>query len=409
MAKLLREPNGTFATRLSFGRDPVTKKQIRKYKAFPGVTDEAQAQALADAFEASFSKVSGSVVGKDLPDALLSYISDKQARKGSPTTAATYRSAVENYVRPSFSDIEPMDVEAYMVDNLYTELLEHGGRKRQGLAPSTVLKVHGLLRGAWRWFIKQGIACENPVLLADPPDPDDYEAVPLDESQLAAVLEAVEAILADEHAPVFDRNAAVAVRIALATGMRVGEECALIKPEVYIGRGFVHVRANAIEDDGKVERRLKTKGKKSRNVKFAESLGALLEEHFAWQRRTLPPPSERSSGKEFVLTDAAGAMLRPSSVSKWFKRLARSLGFPEEVKYHSLRHTHASLLLAEGVDLKTIAARLGHARESLTLEKYSHVMPGSDEHAAETFGEIEDRARKAGDAGKASEDPEADP
>lgn len=409
MAKLFREPNGTFATRLSFGRDPVTKEQVRKYKSFPGVTDEAEAQRLADEFEASFSKVAGAVLGKDVPDALLSYIRDKKLRGGSPKTASTYRSAVECYVRPAFEGMDPRDVAAHNLDRLYTDLLERGGRNGTGLSPNTVLKLHRFLRGAWKWFEKMGVADDNPVVLAEPPDPGDYEAVPLDEAQVADLIAEAEAILADAAAPAFDRSGAVAVRLSLATGMRVGEECALIQPEVHLDRGFAHVRANAIEGDGTVERRLKTKGKKSRNVSLSESMRSLLERHFAWQRKNLPPVAERASGKPFVLTDAAGAMLRPSSVSKWFKRLARRLGFPEEVKFHSLRHTHATLLLAEGIDLKTVAERLGHARDGFTLEVYGHVVPGRDELAAETFDQIEDRARRAGDAGKASEDPEANP
>lgn len=410
MAKVFRQPDGSYATRLSFGRDPITKKQIRKFKAFPGVTDKAEAQALADAFEESFSSVAKTVIGKDLPDALEVYVREKQRRKGSPKTAATYRSAIKNYVRPRFAGIAPDDIETHMLDDMYTDLLENGGRKGTGLSAGTIAKLHGFLRGAWKWFHKMGVADSNPVILAELPEPEDYEAVPLDEEQLAALLDAVDAILEDADASAFDRNAAVGVRLSLATGMRAGELCAVIKPEIYLARKFIHVRANAIEEDGDVRRRLKTKGKRSRNISLPDSTCMLLRSHFAWQRKSLPAASERASGMEFVLTDAAGAMLRPSSLSKWFKRLARRLGFPEAVKFHSLRHTHASLLLAEGADIRTVAERLGHARESLTLETYSHVMPGRDEHAADLYDRIAERALgRSGDAASAAEDPEADP
>lgn len=73
---------------------------------------------------------------------------------------------------------------------------------------------------------------------------------------------------------------------------------------------------------------------------------------------------------------------------------------PKEASFHSLRHTHASILLANGMDLKTIAERLGHANESLTLKIYSHLMPGRDQAAAQTIAAIDRRM---------SEKPEADP
>ena len=80
--------------------------------------------------------------------------------------------------------------------------------------------------------------------------------------------------------------------------------------------------------------------------------------------------------------------MRPSDVSKAFLAVCRKLKLPRGTTFHSLRHTHASWLLASGCDIKTLSERLGHASVATTLNIYSHLMPGRDETAALAFAEV---------------------
>ena len=91
-----------------------------------------------------------------------------------------------------------------------------------------------------------------------------------------------------------------------------------------------------------------------------------------------------------------GFFMRPTTVSKAFSRLRNSLGLPKGCTFHSLRHTHATWLLANGANLNDIAERLGHANESTTLRLYAHAMPGRDQRAAEVFDKFTDELKGDG-------------
>ena len=99
-----------------------------------------------------------------------------------------------------------------------------------------------------------------------------------------------------------------------------------------------------------------------------------------WQRARVGP-----CGPDTPLVSHDGALADPDDVSAAFRRMAGELGLPKWASYHTLRHTHASLALANGVDLKTTQERLGHSSGATTLEAYGHVLPGRDAAAAAAF------------------------
>ena len=88
-----------------------------------------------------------------------------------------------------------------------------------------------------------------------------------------------------------------------------------------------------------------------------------------------------------MFTDTSGNPIDPDRVTKEFVRLARLAGL-EPVRLHDLRHTHASLMLQAGVHPKVVSERLGHASVAITMDVYSHVLPGIQEEAAERFARL---------------------
>ena len=107
--------------------------------------------------------------------------------------------------------------------------------------------------------------------------------------------------------------------------------------------------------------------------------------HAAWQEGSyLPNPSW-----SFPLCClAGGSPIRPSSASRAFTQMRKEIGLPAGTTFHTLRHTHATWLLYNGGDIRTVSERLGHAKVSTTLELYAHVLPGRDDAAAEAFGDV---------------------
>lgn len=89
---------------------------------------------------------------------------------------------------------------------------------------------------------------------------------------------------------------------------------------------------------------------------------------------------------DLVFSKPDGAPYDPSGVTHTFKRIVKRLGLPD-VRLHDLRHTHASLMLKQGIHPKIVSERLGHSNIGITLDTYSHVMPGLQEAAALRFEE----------------------
>ena len=324
---------------------------------------------------------------QDMPSIKAAY--DKiEADGAGANTVKTYRSMLRCYVEPYIGRADVGDVEPYVVDGLYFTLLTEGGRDGQGIAASKVVNLHWFLSGAWRWMASQGIAASNVLDSVTKPRPQPREAAAYDEADFAKLSAALaEELARDEggRSAVMRRNCAMAAYLALWTGMRCGEVCALARPDVRLAARTALVRATMVETPSGLVRQPKTKGKRSRSVSLYGETAERVRAHLDWQAEYLPKGLDvRRLG---VCCDADGGFLRPSAVSAWFSGLRDELGLQRGTSFHTLRHTHATWLLLQGVDPKTVMERLGHAKVTTTLELYGHVLPGRDAAAAQAFAE----------------------
>lgn len=384
-----RDARGVYFARPYLGTD-VNGKPIRPYKSFPEAKSLAEARLMAREWASGLTASAGMHVGNTIGEIMGRYLRALEARDKSPSTLRTYRSLVSCYAAPAFGRMAPQDLQPYMMEDFYTEMLLEGVCGRERLSPNTVRKFHGFMNGFYSWMRRNEVLQVNPMASVEPPPKEHVEAAFLDEAQMAEVDGALSRIVFDRDAAPFERAAALAGTISLWQGLRVGEDCALGRGDANLGRRNLHVHANAVEAAGGVERRMKTKGKKSRNSTITDRVAEAIEFQWAWQGDYY---GKEASAPSFpICSGADGRLVRPSSVSRWFRReICQRLGLPRDIHFHSLRHTNASVLLAEGVDLKTAAERLGHAKETLTLEIYGHVMPGRDERAAEVLDKVSER------------------
>lgn len=124
-----------------------------------------------------------------------------------------------------------------------------------------------------------------------------------------------------------------------------------------------------------------------RTIHLDQRTTARLERHRAWQNeiREMIGPSWQDRGLVFARPD--GRWERPDSVTQAFRRAVRRVDVPY-IRFHDLRHTHATLLLRAGVNAKVVSERLGHSSVSFTLDTYAHVLPGMQSQAAEQFSEL---------------------
>ena len=129
-------------------------------------------------------------------------------------------------------------------------------------------------------------------------------------------------------------------------------------------------------------------------MELPPSMVACLDAHRLRQdefRRQFGP--HYRSDLDLIFANPDGSPLKPNSVSATVSRLCRHLGLPKGASLHVLRHSHASLLLADGMDLATVSARLGHSSIRTTADVYSHAIRGKDRVAAQCWDDIMQRAR----------------
>ena len=380
--------DGTLFVRPYLGTNPVTGCKVQPYHALKS-TDMAEAEREAAEW---FATIMGNPL---LASALDGYVDELEAMGAPPNTVATYRSCAKR-LKPLVGSVRLRDLTTRNCSDAYRVLLDRGREDGGPLAANTVRQAHWFLRGAYNHFLDQGMVTVNPVVLAAKPSPTKHEAVALDEFSFDRLREALARVMdgrplvegADEP-DAWERNVAMAAYVALVTGMRRGEVCGLRRRDVMGARGFIHVGGTAVEPRGKhfregVVYQERTKGKRSRNVSVRKQDVAEIRAHVAWQDRRF------RGGPDTPIVSVDGSMCRPSAIAAGFSAMAARIGLPKGTHFHTLRHTHASMLIAGGVDTKTVSERLGHASVSTTMDIYAHVMPGRDEVAANVFGDIMD-------------------
>lgn len=386
-----RDAKGVWYAQPYLGTTP-EGKQIRPRRSFPEAATRAQAQELANRWLSDIS-AGGKVQSVVIADLLYAYIDERRAKGVSPYTVKRWRLFTRSYVGRYLKGKSVLDLGVMEFSDFETRLLLPKDKRGQGLSRNTVRSVHFFLRGAYNHWVKAGVCETNPLFYVEPPHEDKHEAVALDEWDYPGLDEAITTALhPDEPTEKTMREAAYAFAawLALHTGMRVGEVCAMRRRDVSKRMGYLHVCGKIVElDGGGVERVDVTKGRKSRNVSMTERE---LETIFGYIELQDGFTDVFTPGMPLVSFD--GFFMRPTTVSKAFSRLRDRLGLPKGCTFHSLRHTHATWLLANGANLKDIAERFGHANEATTLKLYAHAMPGRDQRAAEVFDKFTDELRR---------------
>lgn len=381
--------DGVWYARPYLGTNKVTGKPIRPYKRFPSATCEEEALEMARDWAAGLDGAAGAGTSMRLTDVLARYIELNEHRWGDNTTRS-YRTCLRAWIAPNVADIDVDELRPYLVEALYNVLMLRGKRDGTPLAASSVIQVHDFLSGAYRWAVRSEITPFNPMISVSKPKPSHAGAVAFDESDFPRL----QHMLLDELSQDADfggRMAAIAAYLALHTGVRCGEACGARVSDLSLARRTLLVCGTVVEPvSGPPKLQRRTKGGRSRNLSLAPDVCDVLAEQLSWRSAALPDDVAHA-GSATVVCDRSGGLCRPTAVSRRFTAMLRDAGFPAGTTFHSLRHTHATYLIASGVDMRTVQERLGHSKVSTTLELYAHAVPGRDAAAAATFSELAGR------------------
>lgn len=249
-----------------------------------------------------------------------------------------------------------------------------------GLSSTTAHHVHSALRQALASAERQGLIARNPADLVDAPRMRQTEMHTLDLEQSRALLAVAQG----------DRLEALYV-LALATGMRQGELLALRWRDVDLDAHHVQVRGTLSRRSGHGYSigEPKTKRSRRRLDLDAESVAALRRQRVRQAEERLATGALWGSDArwpDLVFTNRVGRPLDARNLAQQsFKRLLERAELPI-IRFHDLRHTAATLMLLQGINVKVVSERLGHASVAITLDRYAHVLPSMQRDAAEVIG-----------------------
>jgi integrase len=365
----------TWTWHVDVGVDPVTGKRKQQTKGGFKTKRECQA-ALNDALAALRA---GTLV-KPSKRTLESFLVGEwfpALRNLRPSTLSNYRTHIHTCVLPALGPIPLQQLSPAHLNALYQTLLTQGRlRDGHGMSPKTVQNVHAILHRALKDAMRWGYVARNVADAVDPPKGLPAERQVWTPEQLRAFLSHVR-----------DDRLYAAWLLVATTGLRRAELAGLRWLDVDLAAGRVSPRRpRVVVDYTVVESDAKTpKGRRSLALDLATL--AALKAHQARQaeEKTIVGSGYQDSGLVFTMPD--GSPIHPQRISAWFLQHTRAAGLPR-IRLHDVRHSYATAALAAGVPPKVISQRLGHATIAITMDTYSHVIPGLDEQAAETVARL---------------------
>lgn len=255
----------------------------------------------------------------------------------------------------------------------------------RGLSAKTVHHHHGLISSILSTAVKWQVIFSNPCERVSAPKIEQKEAVYLDEVQTARLLECL------NNADIQNRTI---VLLLLYTGMRRGELCGLAWEDIDFDNAVITVRRSSLYLPGKGVFEDTTKTASSqRSIKISDTAVQLLRTFRKWQLQARLRVGDQWQNSGRIFTTWNGAPINPDTVSGWFHDFVRKNNLPP-VHIHSLRHTNATLLIAAGTNLQTVANRLGHANTTTTSKIYAHAIQSADAAAADTLQDLLNPTRK---------------
>ncbi len=346
-------------------RDPTTGKRRQKLLTAPTKREvEALAtQMLASIQNGGFSEADAKrlTVGQYLTRWLASL--DGTVR---PSTQERYTDVMRRHVAPIVGRVQLSKLSSLDVQNLYAN------RLAAGLSPTTVNLIHNVLHRALKQAVRWGLLLRNPTEMVDSPREKTPEFVVWNENQVSVFLAVT---ISDEWAALW--------RLALLTGMRRGEILGLKWEDVDLARGVLAVKRTLSRGaKGAYTFGTPKTAHGRRSIALPPSVVESLKSHRRKQLEGRLVLGEAYQDKDLVFANTLGEPLHPNSLAHRFHQLTKQAGLPR-IRIHDLRHTSATLMLANGVHPKIAQERLGHADVSMTLNRYSHVTMDMQRDAAD--------------------------
>ncbi len=366
---IVQRSKGSYSIVIELDKDAVTGKRRQQSVTVRGSHKDAEkklSELLRQLDTGSYIQP-GKVT---LADYLTRWLAEYVKPNLSPRSYERYADIVTRCCIPKLGNIKLTQLKADRLQKLYTDWLE------SGLSARTVRYHHAVIHKALELALKAGQVSRNVADAVIVPRIKRSEMQTWNENEIIHFLEAARAT------PYYE-----VFYLALFTGMRRSEFLALrwqdvdfVYSQIYVSRGMHHLR------DGRFIFTEPKSSRSRRTIALPPSAFLVLEAY-----RKAREIEAGMLGKP--LTDAdlvfstLGKPMRPNTVTRAWSILAARAGV-KVIRFHDARHTHASLMLKQGIHPKVVQERLGHSSIAITLDTYSHVAPGLQDAAAKRFDEV---------------------
>lgn len=372
---------------LSLGYDPLTGKRRQECRPFKGNKTEAK-RALAE-FRHEVEQGLKIDADKITFGEYANQWADSREASGRLAAATTLRDRqVLVHILRHLGTVALGDIETTTVRNLYATLL------KEGMGQPTVVKVAIELKQILRQAVNDDIILRNPCDRVEAPKRQkSQKSSVLDKAGVARLVAALNKMDAKSYPlaklpqqqHTSDLSHITAVRLALAGGLRSGEVLGLSWCDVNFERNEIDIHQTLCKVTGEL------KEPKTVNSNRVVSLDAqMMEDLSRWkatQAKYLLSLGICQNGETPVISNEVGTRLDGNNMSRWWRTFQKEYGF-EGLRFHDLRHTHATMLVSSGLNIKAVSSRIGHASVGITLDLYAHAQREDDEKAAAIIGQI---------------------
>jgi integrase len=355
-------------------RDAATGKRKRKWHSFKGTKRQAQVECAR-----LISVIQGGTYLEPSKTTVAEYLTrwlEHIESQVSPKSSERYAGLINQNIIPLLGAVHLTKLKPVQISAAYATALAGGRRdgKPGGLSARSVGHMHSVLKQALGQAVKWELLNRNPADAVDPPKVEWKPVQTYDLPQTAELIEAVRGT--PMHMPTL---------LAVLCGLRRGEICAMRWRNVDLATGQMSVIESL--EQTKAGLRLKSpKSGKGRTVALSATMTEELRTYRVQRAEELLKLGVRLSDDDLVICHADGSIMPPIYISQHWARTIRKTQLAH-LRFHDLRHAHATHLLATGINPKVASERLGHSRVGITLDLYSHVMPGMQEEAAATVDE----------------------
>ena len=301
---------------------------------------------------------------------------DYALKELAPSTYYRYKRMLETRITPYFrhyklNKIKPTDIMRFYdlleEDTQIVRIKNNNGKKtRKPLSQKTILEHHRLLSAMLHKAVYWQLIISNPAERVQAPKTKKPKRKYYDDEQSKALISGLMELTEEQF------KYKVAIILTIFTGVRLGELMGLEWDDINFREGIVSINRSSqyLADKGVFTKVPKTESS-IRDVAIPDFVVSLLEEYKCWYDEQKYQYGELWIDSNRLFVQADGRPMHPSTISKWFEKFVAQIGLPV-INFHGLRHTNATLLIAQNIDVSVVAARLGHAQITTTLNFYVH-------------------------------------